>query len=106
MIQEFYFGVWLLVQTCFESFFFSNHQTRKVLVLFRKCIIPRIYINMSEPVISPDSQEFGMNKPASLEATCPPEGGLPNPNDLNMNISFGKCFTLYKDLLVRGVILA
>ena len=61
---------------------------------------------MTKTVISPGSHEFGMNKPASLEATGPPEGGLPNPNDPNMNISFGKCFTLYKDLLVRGVILA
>ena len=61
---------------------------------------------MSQTVNSPGPNRFGMKNPASLEATSPPKGGLPNPNDPNMNISFGKCFALYKDLLVRGVILA
>ena len=46
---------------------------------------------MSQTVNSPDPNRFGMNKPASLEATGPPEGGPPNPNDPNMNISSGKC---------------
>ena len=39
---------------------------------------------MTKTVKSPVSHEFGMNKPASLEATGPPGGGSP-PNDPNMN---------------------
>ena len=49
---------------------------------------------MSQTVNSPGPNRFGMNNRASLEATGPPEGGLPNPNDPNMNISSGKCFSL------------
>ena len=39
---------------------------------------------MTKTVKSPVSREFGMNKPASIEATGPPGGGSP-PNDPNMN---------------------
>ena len=45
---------------------------------------------MTKTVISPGSHEFGMNEPASLEATGPPGGGSP-PNNPNMN-NLGKFF--------------
>ena len=45
---------------------------------------------MSQTVNSPGLNRFGMNNPASVEATGPPVGGPP-PNDPNINISSGKC---------------
>ena len=45
---------------------------------------------MTKTVKSPVSHEFGMNNPASSEATGPPVGGP--PNGPNLNNSLGKIF--------------
>ena len=69
-----------------NSFFFSNLWTRKVLVFFKKCEL-WIYMDMDKTAYPSVPQGPGMNR-ASLEATGPPIGGP--PNDLNLNISSGK----------------
>ena len=55
---------------------------------------------MSQTVNSPGLS--GMNR-ASLEATGPPEGGPPMPNDRNKNIISGK-FIIYKTLRPASII--
>ena len=69
---------------CFEIHQFSNVFNARRLGLFHSVKILRIDQKMSQTVNSPGPNRFGMNNPASLEATGPPGGGSP-PNDPNMN---------------------
>ena len=56
---------------------------------------------MTKTVKSPVSHEFGMNNPASSEATGPPVGGP--PNGPNLNNSLGNIFLTFLSAEFDGV---